>query len=68
MEWKEIMNASPTELQRRLGELRERLRDLRFRVAAGQEKDVREIRQVRRTIAQILTRLRQPVTTKEKSA
>jgi len=62
------MNASPTELQRRLGELRERLRDLRFRVAAGQEKDVREIRQARRTIAQILTRLRQPVTTKEKSS
>ncbi len=65
MDWSELQHATPNELQRQLGELRERLRGLRFRLSVGQEKDVREVRDVRRHIARILTKLRQLKTTTE---
>ena len=67
MDWTEIKNANATELQRRLNELREQLRDLRFRVAAGSHKDVRDIRETRQQIARVMTRLKQ-VTNKPSTA
>lgn len=60
--------SSPKELHRQLGELREKLRTLRFRVTAGQEKDVREIRATRHLIAQIMTALHRLPTKQEKTS
>lgn len=62
MDWKEITPKSTTELQRLLQEKRELLRDRRFKVAHGQHKDVREIRELKRDIARIMTKLHEPVT------
>jgi ribosomal protein L29 len=59
MEWKELQSTSAAELQRRLQEQRERLRDLRFRVSQGTEKNVAAIRATRLAISRILTRLKQ---------
>lgn len=59
MEAKELITISATELQRRLAASREQLRRRRFQVAQGQHTDVREIREIRRDIARLLTRLRQ---------
>lgn len=59
MEWKELSQASPTELNRRLTAAREQLRDLKFRVSQGTHKDMAEIGATKKTIAQILTRLTQ---------
>lgn len=59
MELKELRRLDGPALKRLLAQERERLRDLRFRVSAGQVKDVREIRESRKTVAQILTLLRQ---------
>ncbi len=59
MEFKSLLQKSEAELQRQLAGLREQLRARRFKVAEGQEKDVRSIRELKLDIAQILTRLRQ---------
>jgi ribosomal protein L29 len=59
MEWKELQSTSAAELQRRLQEQREQLRDLRFRVSQGTEKNVAAIRSTRLAISRILTRLKQ---------
>ena len=59
MEFKTLLQKSEAELQRQLAGLREQLRARRFKVAEGQEKDVRSIRELKLDIAQILTRLRQ---------
>lgn len=55
---KELKTKSPTELQTTLQENREHLRAMRFDLAAGKMKNVREIRVVKRDIARILTLLR----------
>lgn len=60
MDWNELNQKSPTELQRLLQEKREALRDRRFRVAQGQHKDVREIRELKHDIARLLTKIGQP--------
>lgn len=52
---KEVQQKNPAELTALLGQLREKLRDARFRVAAKQLKDVRSIRKLRQQIARILT-------------
>jgi len=57
MEYKELKNKKESELHRILSELREKLRDLRFKDASKQLKNVREIRVVRKTIANVLTLL-----------
>ena len=54
MDYKELKNKSENELHRILAETREKLRDLRFKDASKQLKNVREIRVVRETIARIL--------------
>lgn len=46
-------------MKKLLAEERERLRDLRFRVAGGQLKDVRDIRAARQLIARLLTLLKE---------
>lgn len=55
MEFKELKNKTKSQLHNLLAEERERLRELRFKDANKQLKDVRQIRKVRETIAQALT-------------
>lgn len=60
MDWNELNQKSPNELQRLLQEKRATLRDRRFKVAQGQHKDVREVRELKRDIARLMTKLHQP--------
>jgi large subunit ribosomal protein L29 len=60
MELKELKTKSEAELHRLLAESREQVRELRFKDASRQLKDVREIREVKKLIAQILTLLHLP--------
>lgn len=55
MEFKELQKKNEKELQSLLAEYREKLRKERFRDANKQLKDVREIRVIRKSIANILT-------------
>ena len=55
MEIKELKNKNINELQKLLAEQREHLRQSRFKDAAKQLKNVREIRVIKKDIAQILT-------------
>ncbi len=64
MDFKELKKKTEKELKANLAESREKLRDLRFRDANKQLKNIREIRQVKRTIARILTLLKKNETTK----
>ena len=57
MKASELRQKSKPELQKLLQDLRERLRQLRFDLAAGKVKNVREIRQIKKDIARILTLL-----------
>lgn len=57
MEFKELKNKKENELQKILNESRDKLRDLRFKDANKQLKNVREIRQLRNMISQVLTLL-----------
>ncbi len=59
MKFGELKQKSKTELQRFLQDSRERLRQLRFDLAAGKVKNVREIRKLKKDIARILTLLSQ---------
>jgi len=70
MEYKELKNKSEQELQSTLAQLRDKLRDLRFRDASRQLKNVREIRKTRQNIAQVLqllTAKRLPAKSAEKA-
>ena len=51
----ELRQKSKEELQELLEGQKETLRQLRFDLVAGKVKNVRQIRQLRKTIAQILT-------------
>lgn len=53
----ELSQKTEAELQKILRESREKLRQLRFDLAAGKVKNVREIRRLRKEIARILTLL-----------
>ena len=55
--WKELKQKSNPELQSLLAEQRNSLRELRFKEVNQQLKTVRQLRQVKKTIAQILTLL-----------
>lgn len=57
MEFKELVNQTKDELQATLLSTREKLRELRFKDANKQLKDVREIRVLRHLVAQALTLL-----------
>lgn len=54
---KELHGKNESELQNLLLEQRLKLKDLRFKDASGQLKDIREIRETRQNIARILTSL-----------
>jgi large subunit ribosomal protein L29 len=60
MEWKELKKKSKKDLHKILAEERERLRDLRFKDANKQLKDVRQIRKTRELIARTMTLLNKP--------
>ncbi len=51
----ELKNKSKAELTKLLAEQREKLRQLRFDLTGGKVKNVRELRNTKRLIAQILT-------------
>jgi len=51
----ELRDKTDVELDRLLADTRNKVRDLRFKVAARQQTDVREIRDARKVIARILT-------------
>ncbi len=55
MDFKELKTKSVKDLQELLVAVRDKLRELRFKDANKQLKDVREIRITRQLIAQILT-------------
>jgi len=54
----ELKNKVAAELQKDLAGNRERLRALKFDLAAGKVKNIKEIKTVKKTIAQILTILK----------
>lgn len=51
----ELRDKSDVELDRTLTELRNKVRDMRFKVASRQMSSVRDIREAKRSIARILT-------------
>jgi len=57
MELKELKLKTEKELKQFLNEFRDKLRDLRFKDANKQLKDIREIREIKKTIARVLTLL-----------
>lgn len=59
MKVSQLRKKSKKEMNRLLLEKRERLRELRFDLASGRIKNVREIRQLRKDIARILTLLKE---------
>jgi ribosomal protein L29 len=59
MKVKELRMKKDAELEKTIGTLREKLRVLRFELAAGKVKDVRAIRQNRKAVAKILTILKE---------
>lgn len=59
MKIKELNQKSKDELKKNLGENRELLRSLRFDLAAGKVKNIRQLRTVKKDIARILTLLNQ---------
>lgn len=58
MDFKEIKTKTEAELHRLLADHRDKLREARFKDASRQLKDVREIREIKKTIARILTTLK----------
>lgn len=59
MNIKEIRGKSDKELNKLLFDQREKLRDLNFKLESKQIKNVRDIRKVKKSIAQILTVLKE---------
>ena len=55
MELKELKSKTTAELEKLLAKNREVLRDINFKVSSKQLKNIREIRQVKKLIARILT-------------
>lgn len=58
-QYKDLKIKSEAELSKLLISSREKLRDLRFKVSQSQLKNIREVRQIRKKIAQIMTLLGQ---------
>lgn len=57
MKINELKQKSEAELKKLLQESREKLRELKFKIASKQLKKVREVRSVKKLIAKILTLL-----------
>lgn len=58
MKQTEIKERTDKDVRDKLAQLRERMRILRFDLAAGKVKNVREMRAVKKDIARILTEIR----------
>ena len=67
MEFKDLKKKTIAELHKILSESRDSLRELRFKDASKQLKDVRQIRKTRETIAQALTLLNKDKTTNKET-
>lgn len=65
MKIKELRQKSKEGLEKEAKEKRERLRALRFDLAAGKVKNVREIRQIKKDVARILTLLKEKLCRKD---
>lgn len=65
MELKDLKKKSISDLHKLLAQSRDKLRDLRFKDANKQLKNVREVRETRNLIARILTLLNAGKTTQE---
>jgi len=59
MKIRELRKKSTKELKHNLSDLQEKLRELRFNLAGGKVKNIREIRQTKSDIARILTLLKE---------
>jgi len=57
MKTNELRTKTDSELKKLLQDSRERIRQLRFDLASGKVKNIREIRKVKKIIAQVLTLL-----------
>ncbi len=55
MKMKELREKTDRELDRLLAELRDKVRDMRFKIASRQLSDVRDVHDARKAIARILT-------------
>lgn len=64
MDFKELKNKTGEELHKILAENRDKLRDLRFKVANRQLKDTRSIRKIKKEVAGILTLVNKPESVK----
>jgi len=58
-EFEELKTKPEVELREMLREIRERLRALKFDLAAGKTKNARELKSLKKNIARILTILRE---------
>ncbi|MBI3956388.1 MAG: 50S ribosomal protein L29 [Candidatus Kerfeldbacteria bacterium] len=56
---KELREKPEAELTTLLAEQRERVRELRFKISRDEHKDVRDLRESKKLVAQILTILRE---------
>ncbi|HKK54572.1 MAG TPA: 50S ribosomal protein L29 [Patescibacteria group bacterium] len=65
MKFKDLKNKTKEDLQKILHAERDKLRDLRFKDSNKQLKNVKEIKDTRTSIAQILTKLKQITLDKE---
>ena len=54
MEFKELQNKTVADLHKLLAELRHKLQELRFKVANNQLKNIREVRDMRKTVARVM--------------
>jgi len=59
MKFQDLKTKPKDEIEKLLKDLREKLRQLRFDLVSGKVKNVKEIREVKKDIARILTFLRQ---------
>ena len=66
MNIKEIRGKSVKELNKLLFDQREKLRDLNFKLESKQTKSVRDIRKTKKSIAQILTVIKEKELNKDK--
>lgn len=65
MKIKELRLKSKKELQDTLVKLRDKLRELRFNLAGGKVKNIKEVHQTKKDIARILSLLNEQGTKKE---